>query len=101
MQISDGKNQARKSLQNWIWEGLGLHLGGVWDGLGLFWRPLGGFLVVFLVFLIGLFSSIGLRWGPKGLLRRFGMDFGGFGGGFGQANTSIFQFLVVIWRCPF
>ena len=34
MQISSWKGNATKCLKKWIWEGLGLHLGGVWDSLG-------------------------------------------------------------------
>ena len=34
MQILNGKKKATKCFKKWIWEGLGLHLGGVWDGLG-------------------------------------------------------------------
>ena len=34
MQILNVKKKAPKWLQNWIWEGLGLRLGGIWDSLG-------------------------------------------------------------------
>ena len=37
-------------LKKWIWEGLGLRLGRVWDGLGRLWGALKRFLVAFLVF---------------------------------------------------
>ena len=50
MQIWIGTKTIPKYPKKWIWEGLGLHLGGVWDGLG---RPLGTFerfLVAFLIF---------------------------------------------------
>ena len=36
------------------------------------------------MFKIWLFSSIGLRWAPKGLLDRFCADFGKDLGGFGK-----------------
>ena len=46
--------KGRISLKNWIWQGLGLHLGGVWDALGRLlgasWRSgasLGRLLIVF------------------------------------------------------
>jgi len=50
MQILDVKKKAPKWLQNWIWEGLGLRLGGIWDGLGGLLGIFGRFLAVFLVF---------------------------------------------------
>ena len=91
MQILDVKKKAPKWLQNWIWEGLGLRLGKIWDGLGSLLSTFGGFLAVFWVFWINLFSSIGPRWGLRGLLERSWIDFGGFWeglgwilGGFGQ-----------------
>ena len=34
MQISSWKGNATKCLKKWIWDGLGLHLRGVWDRLG-------------------------------------------------------------------
>ena len=33
-QIFTGEKKATKYLKEWIWEGLGLHLGGGWHGLG-------------------------------------------------------------------
>ena len=71
MQIQNGKTKAKKSLKNRIWEGLGPHLGGVWDSLGCL-----------LCTFRRLFSSIGLRWGPRGLLARFRVDFERFCEGF-------------------
>ena len=41
MQILNVKKEAPKLLRKWTWEGLGLHLGEVWDSLGRFWS-LGG-----------------------------------------------------------
>ena len=82
MQIQNGKTKAKKSLENRFWEGLGPHLGGVWDSLGCLLCTLRRFLNVSLVFEIALFSSIGLRWGPRGLLARFRVDFERFCEGF-------------------
>ena len=92
MRISNRKRQARKSPQNWIWEGLGLHLGGVWDGLGRLWGALGRLLAHFWTIKIDLFSSLGPRWSGKSLfppsetiLARFWRVWEGFGrvlGGF-------------------
>ena len=50
MQIVNRKIKAQKRLKKWIWEGLGLHLGGVWDGLGRLLGALGRLLAVFGVF---------------------------------------------------
>ena len=75
MQIQNGKTKAKKLLKNRFWEGLGPHLGGVWDSLGCLLCTLRRFLNVSLVFEIALFSSIGLRWGPRGVLARFRVDF--------------------------
>ena len=44
-----------QTLPNLIWEDLGLHLGGGWDGLGRLLATFGRPLVVFLVFKIQLF----------------------------------------------
>ena len=50
MQLWSRKIKSQKSRQNWIWEGLGLHLGGGWDGLGRLLSTFDHFLVVFLMF---------------------------------------------------
>ena len=78
MQIQNGKTKAKKSMKNRFGEGLGPHLGGVWDSLGCLLCTFRRFLNVSLVFEIALFSSIGLRWGPRGLLDQFWMVFGRF-----------------------
>ena len=54
MQIQNGKTKAKKSMKNRFWEGLGLHLGGVWGSLGLLLGALGRFLAVFGAFEIEL-----------------------------------------------
>ena len=82
MQIQNRKTKAKKSLKNRLWEGLGPHLRGVWDSLGCLLCTFRRFLNVSLVFEIALFSSIGLRWGPRGLLARFRVDFERFWEGF-------------------
>ena len=78
MKILHKQNNVQKSLKNWFGEGLGLHLGGVWDGLGPLLGALGRLLAVFWPFKIELFSHIGTRWAPRRLLDRFGVDFGGY-----------------------
>ena len=84
MQNWNGKKIAEKSDKNWIWEGLGLDLGVVWDGLEPLLDALGSFFAVSLAFKIELFSNMGPRWAPKGLLEGLGVDFGGSGEGFGR-----------------
>ena len=104
MQIWNLKKTAQKSHKNWFWEGLGPHLGRVWDGLGPLLGALGRLWVVFWTFKIQLFSSMGPRWAPRGLLDRFwvdlGKDLGGFWkdlGRFGEEFGSIFCFLSELW----
>ena len=46
MQISYGKIKSKKMLKKWIWDGLGLHLGGGWDALGRLLVTLGRFLAI-------------------------------------------------------
>ena len=41
------ENEIKKMPKKWIWDGLGLHLGGVWGGLGTLWAILGRLLLVF------------------------------------------------------
>ena len=76
MQIFDVKKKAPKWLQNWIWEGLGLRLGRICDGLGNLLGTFANFLAVFWTFKIQFFSGIGPRWAPRGLLNRFWVDLG-------------------------
>ena len=71
MQISSREISNKKSLQNSIWEGLGLHLGGAWDGLGRLLGALGPLLPVFLTFKINIFCNIGPRWAPRAYWDRF------------------------------
>ena len=82
MQIWSQKKKATKCVKKWIWEGLGLHLEGVWDGLGRLLGTSGRFLAVFLVFKIEFFLNMGLQWPPRGLLDRFWVDLGRVWGGF-------------------
>ena len=76
MQISNWKTNAAKSLKNQFWERFGLTLGWVWDSLGPLLGALGCIFTVFWTFEIELFSSIGPRWAPRGLLDRFGAPLG-------------------------
>ena len=88
---------AEKSHKNWIWEGLGLDLGVVWDGLELLLDALGSFFAVSLAFKIELFSNMDPRWAPKGLLDGFGIDFGESGEGFGRFWANFWMDFGKIW----
>ena len=84
MQILSSKKKAAKYLKTWIWEGLGLYLGRVWGGLGPLWASLGRLLAIFFMFKIEAFSSMGPRWGPRGLLDDFGSMLGRIWEDFGR-----------------
>ena len=53
--------KVKKSIKSQIWEGLGLHLGRVWDDLGRLLGALGPLLGVFGAFGIDFVSSMGPR----------------------------------------
>ena len=46
MQFWSGEIEAKKSPKNWIWEGLGLHLGRVWNALERLGATFGRILTV-------------------------------------------------------
>ena len=78
------KKQAKKVLENLIWERLGLHLGGFGEGfgrdlepLGTSWGVLGAFF--FMLVLRMVFKSV-----LEGFWAGFWFDFGGFGKNFGR-----------------
>ena len=97
MQILSSKKNVQNSHKNRFWEGLGPHLGGVWGSLGCLLCTLRRFLNVSLVFEIALFSGIGLRWGPRGLLARFRVDFERFCEGFWWALERFRKEFRRIW----
>ena len=85
-------------------------MGGVWAGLGPLLAALGRLLLVFWVFKIQFFSSMGPTWAPKGLLgrfwvglggiwRRFGEGLGGNLEGFGRFLKSCGHFLETLEKC--
>ena len=92
----------KKSIKNWIWEGLGLHLGGVWDGLGRLLGTFGRFLAVLGVFYIILFSNMG-QHGPKmsskrplaSILGRFWKGLGRILEGFGKVLEDFLKLFYV------
>ena len=99
MQIWIGKMQAKKSPKNWIWEGLGLQLGGVW---ALFWALLGAFGPFFWCSKFNFFQawvSMGPRWAPRGLWYRFWVDFGRIWGGIWKDLEPFEQGMVTFWIC--
>ena len=76
--------KGQKLPTNSFWDGLGLHLGGVWDALGSLLGTLGRLLAVLGAFKIQLLQTIGSRWAPKFLLDRFWVDLGRAWGGSGR-----------------
>ena len=74
MKVWSRKITVKKSLQSWLWEGLGLHSGRVWDALGRPLGTLGRLVLAFWSFKDDLFASMGPRWTLRNLLDRFGID---------------------------
>ena len=89
MLISSGKKRDTNWLKKWIWEGLGLYLGGVWDALGSLlgasWPALGPSKWSFFKTLV-----------QDKLQEATWIDFGsileGFGEGFGRSWEDFAQF---------
>ena len=96
MQILDVKKKAPKWLQNWIWEGLGLRLGGIWDGLGGLLGTFGRFLSKQPLMTGRGRSQMGSKR-PFGaildrfwrVLGRFGVDFGSIWAGFWKISQAL------------
>ena len=109
MPIWNRRIQAKNSLKNRIWEGRGLPLGKVWDGLGRLLGALGRLLAVFRALKIELFKALvqdGLQdafwinFGKvlEGFGKGLGRDLGGFRGfwaGYGQILEAFGE----IWPC--
>ena len=66
-------------------------MGRVWDGLGPLLGTLGCLLPIRGAFKIEVFSNIGPRWAPRGLLDRFWAGFGKDLEGFGEDLGSIWD----------
>ena len=77
MQIWNRKIEGQKFLKNWIWNGLGLHLGGVWDALGRLGVTFGRILILL------------KTWVQDGLHEAFGMAFESVLGGFGPLLDTL------------
>ena len=93
MQIWGGKIQVKKSRKNWIWEGLGLHLGGFGDGFGRHLEALGASWVVFGGHFLMLVFGMVFKSALGGLWARFWIDVRGLGVDFG----SILRGLGEVW----
>ena len=94
----------RKPPKNWIWAGLGLHLGRVWGALERLGATFGRILTACWTFQIISFWNNGPRWAPRGLLDGFWIDFGrvwgGFGcvlGEFGLSKLKLLRHMVISW----
>ena len=80
----------------------------VWEGLGILLGAFGHLFVVFWTLWLELFSSVGPRWAPKGLLDSFWVDLGRdlerFWEdleGFGMVLGGIFEGFQVFWIIAF
>ena len=100
MQFSSGKKRSTKWPEKWIWKGLGLHLGEVWDALGHLLATFGRILVVFGRSKSYLFKALV----QDELQEAFWVDFGllleGFGrllGRVGNEFGRIWGFLNKLW----
>ena len=89
MQMWNKEIKAKRTSKKWIWGGLGLHLEGFWDAPGRLLATFGHIWVDFWTFKSISFSSMGPRWGPKGLLNGFGIAFGRVGDDFGRVWGGI------------
>ena len=98
MQVGSCKPTGEKLHKNWIWEGLGLYLGGVWEALGHLLAALGRskgaiFRMCFrffcasqpiLRFFCDFWSQDGAKTGFGRVLEGFGKGLGRIWGGFGM-----------------
>ena len=87
MPTLSGKTRLPKLMENCIWWRLGLHLGGVWDGLGPFVCALGDSLVALGTLLGVLVAKMSSKKPFGWILGRFGK----VGGRFREALWGNFQ----------
>jgi len=85
MQSWSGKIKTKKSLVHWFWEGLGPHLGRVWDGLGRLLDALGRLLVVSGAF---KFEVLFKQLSKLDSKRALGSILEGFGEAFGKVSED-------------
>ena len=89
---------SKKSLKNWIWDDLGLHLGGVWGALGRLLAAFGR--------LLGVKNRAFFKhWPNMGSKRPFGSilggsweDLGGFWEGLGRILADFWMDFRKIWE---
>ena len=93
MQILSGKKKATKCLKTWIWEGLGLYLGKVSDGLGRLFGTFGGFFTVFWCSKLIFFQP----WVQDGVQEAFWIDFGSILEGSGSVLGTFSKGLAGFW----
>ena len=88
MQILNLEKNHPKHAKKWIWEGLGLNLGGVWDALGRLLAALGRLLLIFVDVLNDVFFKHGSKMDSKtpfgSILGGSWKDLGRIWGGFGK-----------------
>ena len=84
MHVESTRKSVQKSQENSIWEGLELHLGGLWDAPGSLLVAFGRLSGALGTFKTTLFPSIGPRLAPRGLRDRFGVDLEWIWEGFGR-----------------
>ena len=87
----ESAKKSQKSLKHPILEGLGLHLGRVWAGLGPLLGILGRLLAVLGASESELFYIIGPRWSPRGLPNGFWVDLARVWGGFGRVGRGFWK----------
>ena len=80
-------------LKKWIWDGLGLHLGGGWDALGRLLDTLGRLWAIFWAFNIELCTALV----QDGLQEGFWIDFGSILEGICEDLGRIWEGLGRIW----
>ena len=71
LQVWIKQKQTKKSIKNWVWKDLGIHLGRVWDARESLLNDLGRVWASFSMFKTQLVRSIGPRWALKGFSDRF------------------------------
>ena len=82
--ILNAEKNVPKSLHKWIWEGLGLDLGGLWRAPGRLLATFGCLLGALCPFKMTLVQSINPKLPPRRLRDRFWVDLGRIWEGFGR-----------------
>ena len=85
-QIYNTKKQVKKAFKNWLWQRLGLYLGGFGRGFGRDLETLGASWVVFGALFFMLVFGMVFKSGLGGFWARFWPDFTGVGKDFGKVR---------------